>query len=121
MTDRTSKCWELTIKIDLWRALKQRLQGQYKGPRIFVAIVQKCQVIGPLIGHKLIAKIQAMSIQEESGENVANMVAKIYRICRRISRMNEIPPDLPEICACVFLNTKPKTFNVVMTNILLYS
>ncbi len=71
-------------------------------------------------------KIQAMNIhiQEELGENVANMATKIYGKCRRISgmvRTNEIPPDLPEICAQVFLNTKMTTFNVVMMNILLYS
>ncbi len=46
------------------------------------------------------------------------------QICKHISgmvRTNKIPPDLPEICAQVFLNTKTTTFNVVMTNILLYA
>jgi len=113
-----------SIKIDLWRALEQTLQGRYEGPQIFVAIVRQHQVVGPLIVRELMAEIQAMNIQEEPGENVANMATKIYGICRRISgmvRTNEIPPDLPEICARVFLNTKTTTFNVVMTNILLYS
>ncbi len=113
-----------SIKIDLWRALKQTLQGQYEGPQIFIAIVQQHQVVGPLIICELMAEIQAMNIQVELGENVANMATKIYGICRCISRMvrtNEIPPNLPEICAQVFLNTKTMTFNVVMTNILLYS
>jgi len=65
-----------------------------------------------------------MSIQQEPGENVANMAAKIYQICKHISgtvKANEMPTDLPEICACAFLNTKMATFNVVMTNILLYA
>jgi len=109
-----------SIKINLWRALKQALQGQYKGPQIFIAIVQQHQVVGPLIVRELMAKIQAMNIQEKPGENVANLVTKIYGICRRISgmvRANKIPPDLPEICVQVFLNTKAMTFNVVMMNI----
>jgi len=69
------------------------------------------------------ADIQAMNIQQEPGENIANMSAKIYQICKCISgmvRANKIPPDLPEICMWVFLSTKTTTFNVVMTNILLY-
>jgi len=127
--DRQNLCMSGTylqnsIKTELWRALEQMLQGRYEGPRIFVAIVWQHQVVGPLIVRELMAKIQAMSIQQEPGENVANMVTKIYRICRCISGMvwaNEIPPDLPEICAWVFLNTKTTIFNVVMTSILQYS
>ncbi len=76
-----------SIKINLWRALKQALQGQYKGPQIFIAIVQQHQVVGPLIVRELMTKIQAMNIQEELGENVANMVTKNYQICRCISGM----------------------------------
>ncbi len=113
-----------SIKIDLWRALEQTLQGRYEGPRIFVAIVRQHQVVGPLIVRELMADIQAMNIQQEPGENVANMATKIYRICKRITgmvRASKIPPDLPEICAQLFLNTKTTTFNVVMTNILLYA
>jgi len=48
------------------------------------------------------ANIQAMSIQQEPGENLANLAAKIYWFCKHISGMvkaNNIPPDLPEICA----------------------
>jgi len=28
-----------SIKTDLWRAMEPTLQGRYKGPRIFVAII----------------------------------------------------------------------------------
>jgi len=70
------------------------------------------------------AKIQSMSVQEELGENVANMTAKIYCICKHITGMvtiTDIPKDLPEVCMQVFLNRKTTAFNVIMVSILKYT
>jgi len=109
-----------SIRIDLWRALEQRLQGQYEGPRIFVAIVQKHQVIGPLIGHKLIAKIQAMSLQEECGKHGGKDLLDLQPHLQ--NGLGQWDPSWLtwNLCMCVF-EPKTMTFNVVMTNILLYS
>jgi len=57
----------------------------------------------------LVAEIQATSIQEELDENVANMAAKIYRICKHITGMvilADIPKDLHEVCAEKILEYK---------------
>jgi len=56
-----------------------------------------------------------MSIQQEPGENVSDLAAKIYQICKQITGMvksTKIPKDLPEICAKVFIDMKTFAFNM---------
>jgi len=124
-TGRTYECRELTCgtlsRLICGGPLSKRSKADTRDQESLSAIVRQHQVVGPLIVRELMADIQAMNIQQEPGENIANMAAKIYWICKRISgmvRMNEIPPDLPEICARVFLNTK--TTNCLVLNEVLH-
>jgi len=108
------------VKPELWRALESTVKGRYEGPRVFVAIIRQHQIAGPAAVRELIAEIQAMSIQQEPGENVSDLAAKIYRICKRITGMvkaTKIPKDLPEICAKVFIDTKTFAFNMEAVSI----
>jgi len=56
-----------------------------------------------------------MNIQQESGENVSELVTKIYQICKCIMDMVKAS-NVP--CAKVFLETTTLAFNIEAVSIL---
>jgi len=77
------------------------LNGCFKGPRIFVAIICQHQISGPSAIHKLVSEIQAMTIQQELGKNASGLATKIHHVCKHITgivKATNVPNDLPEVC-----------------------
>jgi len=109
-----------SIKTELWPTLEPTLKGRYEGPCIFVAIMRKHQTAGPAAVRQLVHELKSKSIKQVPDENVSELCTTIYCICQQIHGMvcqNEVPKDLPELCAACFLETKTLLFNIYLTHI----